>query len=84
VKSIAAAYAIAILLGGCMLASETTPAPEPVIAEPELVHSKSDLILTPGETFSESLFVKNAAPGAWTVSLLSAPTGTSILNGVIR
>ncbi|MEO6094412.1 MAG: hypothetical protein ABIW76_01605 [Fibrobacteria bacterium] len=83
-KSISTALVCAILMGGCMLDSDKPSQPEPLEAEPELVHTKTNLVLTPGETFTESLFVKHAGSVAWTVSLVSAPSGTTILNGLIR
>lgn len=63
-----------LFLTGCR--DMSTSAPEP--GEPELIHSREDLVLTPFLMERETLYVRNAPAAEWKVALLDAPRGTTL------
>lgn len=51
--------------------------------KPYLVHTGMNLAAYPSEAITESLYVADATPGAWRVSLIEAPPGTSLSGNLI-
>jgi hypothetical protein len=62
---------------------DTTVVPVVPAGKPYLVHTGVNLSAYPGEALTESLYVANAAPGTWRVSLISAPPGTYLSGNLI-
>ncbi len=50
---------------------------------PVLIHTGAHLSAYPGEPVSESLYVANAVPGRWRLTLAEAPAGTTLEGGII-